>query len=174
MSVSPQPNPEAVDELLKTVERFVADERLRGQGLDTKTSTLAGFSGTILALTATLGGQLFQSDLGHAEILFRALFIASVVALALAAGLAVGGVLRPQPRLAVDIEDIEAFARFPMLAAARLDVQGQMLVTAIRALEAERVTNDRKALVTRYAALALVAGFVLVALLAVTLGATVN
>lgn len=168
-----QPNPQGVEELLKTVERFVADERTRGQGLDAKTSTLAGFAGTILALTATLGGQLFQNDLGDAEVLFRALFIASVIALALAAALAVGGVLRPQPRLAVEMEEIEAFARFPTLAAERMEIQGQMLVTAIRSLDVERVTNDRKAAITRYAAIALVIGFLLVALLAVTLGATV-
>ena len=172
MSAEQRPNPEGVEELLKTVERFVDDERARGQGLDAKTSTLAGFAGTILALTATLGGQLFSSDLGAAETAFRVLFIAAVVALALAAGLAVGGVLRPQRRLAVPIDEIETFGRFPLLGAAKMDVQGQVLVTTIRALDAERATNDRKAALTRYAALALVAGFVAVALLAVTVGVT--
>ena len=58
------PNPEAVEQLLGLVQRFMEDERARGQALDAKTSTLAGFSGAILALTATLGAALFDRDLG--------------------------------------------------------------------------------------------------------------
>lgn len=169
---APTPNPEAVEELLRIVERLTADERARGQGLDSKTSTLAGFAGTILALTATLGGQLFQGDLGAAEVPTRILFIASVTALAAAATLAVVGVLQPQPRLAVSMDEIERFCDFPLLGSPRMDVQGQMLTTVVTALATERTVNRRKAVATKYAARALVVGFIAVALMAVTLGAT--
>lgn len=37
-----RPNDGSVNELFQIVERLVDDERSRGQGLETKTSTLAG------------------------------------------------------------------------------------------------------------------------------------
>jgi hypothetical protein len=166
------PNPETVDELLKLLYRLVDDERARGQGLDAKTSTLAGFSGAILALTATVGSTLFDRDLGDADIGIRGLFIAAVIALAVAATLAVGGVLQPQSRMAISLDEVRRFREFPLIAGPKMDVQGQMLTTTIEALVAERRLNDRKAMLTRYAARALVVGFIAVAAMAVTLGAT--
>jgi len=171
-SMAESPNPETVEELLKLLHRLVDDERARGQGLDAKTSTLTGFSGAILALTATVGSTLFDRDLGNAAIEIRGLFIAAVIALAVAATVAVGGVLLPQPRLTISLDDVRLFREFPLIAAPKMDVQGQMLTTAIEALAAERRLNDRKARLTRYAARALVVGFIAVAAMAVTLGAT--
>jgi hypothetical protein len=166
------PNPETVDELLKLLYRLVDDERARGHGLDAKTSTLAGFSGAILALTATVGSTLFDRDLGDVAIGIRGLFIAAVIALAVAATLAVGGVLQPQSRMAISLDEVRRFREFPLIAGPKMDVQGQMLTTTIGALVAERRLNDRKARLTRYAARALVVGFIAVAAMAVTLGAT--
>ena len=97
-----QPNEGTVKELFQIVERLVDDERSRGQGLETKTSTLAGFTGAILALTSTLGRDLLKLDLGSVgEVVQGGLFAVAVTALAAASVIAVLGVLRPQQRLAV-------------------------------------------------------------------------
>ncbi len=163
------PNPEAVEQLLGLVQRFMEDERARGQALEAKTATLAGFSGAILALTATLGAALFDRDLGVVEPVVQALFIAGVVMLAAAAVLAVGGVLRPQPQLSVSTEELQRFPELPLIAASKLDIQGEMLATTVDAIAFERAVNDRKASRTTHAARALVAGYAAVAAMAVIL-----
>ena len=166
------PDPESVDELLGLVHRLMADERARGQALDTKTSTLAGFSGAILALTATLGAALFARDLGTVGIALQVLFVLAVASLAAAATLAVGGVLRPQPRLGIAMDEIRRFKDFPLIAAPRIEIQGQTLAATIEALGAERAINDRKARLTQWTGRALVAGYAAVAAMAVTFAVT--
>ena len=162
------PNPEAVEELLGVVRGLMEDERARGQLLDTKTSTLAGFSGAILALTATLGAGLFERDLGDIGPAVQALFVIAVITLAGGAGLSIGGVLRPQPHLGLSMDEIRQFRQFPVLATQRIDIQGQMLATLVDALSVEREINDRKARLTQYAARTLVGGYGAVAAMAVT------
>jgi hypothetical protein len=166
------PNPEAVDELLELVHRLMSDERTRGQTIDTKTSTLAGFSGAILALTATLGAALFDRRLGSIEPALQGLFVVAVTTLSAAATLAVSGVLRPQPRLSIAIDEIRRFRDFPLIATPKVDIQGQMLATTIDALARERRINDRKARLTQWSAGMLVGGYVAVAAMAVTFAVT--
>src|ERR671924_539008 len=76
----------SVNELFQIVERLVDDERSRGQGLETKTSSLAGFTGAILALTATLGRDLLKLDLER-EINDRKAKLSRLAGFALAIGL---------------------------------------------------------------------------------------
>ena len=166
-SSNAEPNPEAVEQLLGLVQTLLEDERARGQALDSKTSTLAGFSGAILALTATLGAALFEQDLGGVGPAVQALFCVAVTALAAAAILAVAGVLRPQPHLGVSMEEVRRFPEFPLIATTKLDIQGEMLVTSVNALGHEREVNDRKASRSAYVARALVAGYAAVAAMAV-------
>jgi hypothetical protein len=169
---SAAPNPEAVEELLGVAQRFMADERTRGQALETKTSTLAGFSGAILALTSTLGAALFDRDLGTLAPAVQILFGLGVAALAAAAILAVGSVLVPQAHLGVSMDEIEHFPEYPLIATNKIEIQGQLLVTTVNALAREREINDRKASRTTYAARALVAGYVAVAAMAMLVALT--
>jgi hypothetical protein len=162
---------QTVAELLAMVRRMLDDERTRGQGLDGKSATLAGFTGTILALTSTLGAALLELELGSVgSALFRVLYVLSVAALGVASLVALIGVLRPQPRLALTMEEIRRFSEFPLIAAPTVEVQGTMMNTLIEALGVERALNERKARLTRIAALCLAVGFVAVAAQAVTLG----
>ena len=82
------------------------------------------------------------------------------------------GVLRPQPRLALAMDEIRRFSEFPLIATPTVEVQGTMMNTLIDALAHERALNERKARLTRVAAAALAVGFVAVAAQAVTLGLT--
>jgi hypothetical protein len=160
---------ESVGELFQIVQRLVEDERARGQALEAKTSTLAGFTGAILALVAGFGRDLFRLDLGGAgDIAFAAAFAVAVVALAAGAILAVFGVLRPQERLAIARGEIRKFSTFPLIATPPMEIRGRMINTLVAAFERERSVNDRKARLTQQAALALVVGLVSVAAEALT------
>jgi hypothetical protein len=166
-----QPDDATVAELLAMVRGMLDDERTRGQGLDGKSATLAGFTGTILALTATLGAELLDLDLGAVgSAVFQCLYVLSVVALGAASLVALIGVLRPQPRLALAMDEIRRFSEFPLIAQPTVEVQGTMMNTLIDALAHERALNERKARLTRVAAVSLAVGFVAVAAQAITLG----
>ena len=166
-----RPNDATVAELLAMVRGMLDDERTRGQGLDSKSATLAGFTGTILALTTTLGATLLDLDLGSVgSAVFQCLYVISVVALGVASLIALVGVLRPQPRLALAMDEIRRFSEFPLIAQPLVEVQGTMMNTLVEALAHERALNERKGRLTRVAAIALAVGFVGVAAQAVTLG----
>jgi hypothetical protein len=169
--MEPQYNEATVAELLALTREMLDDERTRGQGLDSKSATLAGFTGTILALTTTLGAQQLDNDLGSfGTPVFQCLFIVSVLALGAAALVALLGVLRPQPRLGVALDEIRGFSAYPLIAKPTAEVQGAMINTLIEAIEHERALNERKSRLTRFAAASLTVGFVGVAAQAVTLG----
>ena len=166
-----EPVPETVSELLGITRDLLADERARGQTLDAKTSTLAGFTGTILAITASLGKDLLEMDLGAvARPIIAGLFVLTVGSLSVSALLSVAGVLRPQTRLAIDRSELERFGEFPLIAAPTMDVQGRLLNTTVDALLHERSVNDRKGRLTRRAGLVLALGFTGVGLLAIVVG----
>jgi hypothetical protein len=165
-----QPNPETVAEIHGSVLRMLDDERSRGQGLDAKTSSLAGFTGAILALTAGLGRDFLGADAGAvADVLVRVVYVLAVGALAVAALIAVVGGLRPQERLAISSSELRSFAEYPLIAADRTEFEGRMVATLVEAVQHEREVNDRKALRVRRAALALAVGFAGVALEALTI-----
>ena len=85
------PRAESISALLAITQRIFDDERHRGATLSTKASTLAGFSGTILAVVAALGRQIVESNLGAVgDPTVRALFVLSVGALAAAVTFAIG------------------------------------------------------------------------------------
>jgi hypothetical protein len=162
-----EPAPESVSTLLSTVQRLFDDELQRGRELDTKMATLAGFSGTILALTATISTDLLALRVGGlAEAVMRVLFAVAIVSLAAAAVLAVAGALLPRPRLQIDNSAIREFASFPLIAAAKIQIEGQLLSTLIDELDFERRRNDKKATFGRFSGVALIVGFVAVAALA--------
>jgi hypothetical protein len=167
-----KPSPEAVDTLWQIAEDVLADERTRGQNLDTKTAALATFSGTILALDATLGQGLFRRDLGCVgDTLLPIFFLIAATALVVAAGVAVIGVLRPQKYLKLEEHELRSFARFPMLAETTSAIQGRMLRTLTdHVIPAERSRNDGKATLSKVSAISLGIGLVGVAGQAVTLG----
>jgi hypothetical protein len=169
VALTQEPNPEAVAELLTIVRGLVNDERSRGQGLDTKTSTLTGFTGATLALVASLARDVLSPGIGAvAAGVAQTLFVASVLALTAAAGFGLGGVLRPQQRLDIAQQELQSFGSFPLIAASRMEIQGRMINTLIEALLHERERNDRKARLTRLTSLALAVGYAGVAAVALT------
>jgi len=165
-----QPKEKSITALLEIVERIVEDEQARGASLTSKTTTLAGFSGTILSVVAVLGRELFKLDLGAAgDPAVRVLFVISVVALATAATHAIGGVLRPQPRQFVAIEQVQELAAPPWISMDPTEIKGNMLTTLGTSLESQRSLNDSRARLADHAAGALLVGLLALAAQALVL-----
>jgi hypothetical protein len=158
------PRAESINVLLEMVQRIVDDERVRGAVLESKATTFAGFSGTILSIVAALGREIFKADLGIVgNPTVRVLFVVSIVALATAVTLAIGGVLRTQLRLLVSSEQVIAFASPPWIYTDAVDIERDMLTSLGLTLDKERRLNDRRARLTNRAALALLVGLLTVA-----------
>jgi hypothetical protein len=164
--------PEAVETLFGIADSVLADERERGKNLDTKTASLATFSGTILALDATLGQGLLRRDLGCVgDVALPLFFLLAAGALLVAAGVAIFGVLSPQGFLGLDDHQVRDFARKEMLSQPKVVIQGRMLSTLTDELiRVERERNEKKVCGTKWSAGALGVGLLSIAGQAVTLG----
>jgi hypothetical protein len=166
-----EPNPESADALVAIAERLFDDERSRGETLTTRASTLAGFSGTILALVATLGREMFKLDLGAVgNPVVRVLFLLSVGALVAAATLAVGGALRARARELLAVADVRDFPNPPWITAEPVEIKRKWLASLATTLEQDRSNNDRRAKLGQAAGVALLIGLIAVAGQAVALG----
>jgi hypothetical protein len=164
-----RPNAETVGELLVIVRRLLDDERARGQGLDTKTSTLAGFTGATLAITSGFGHEIATTGAaGITETVLRVSFVVAVVALGASAVISLAVVLRPQQRLAITVDEVERFSQFPLIALEPMEVHGRMINHAAEAMAQERSVNARKAELNKVAVSFLVLGFAALACLSVT------
>ena len=161
LAIEQQPRADSVDQLFQMAQRLLEDERNRGHNLEAKTSTLAGFTGAILALTAGLGRDLADLDLGGiGGTVFRGFFLLAVLALATSALIAVLGVLRPQERLGIKRAQLRQFSTFPLISTPPVEIQGSMIATIVEAFDSERALNDQKAKLTYYAAVGLGIGLV--------------
>jgi hypothetical protein len=90
---------EGVATLVKIAEDTVEDERTRGRALDTKSATLAGFTGVILSVNGGLAATLFRQNLGPVgKPIAVVCFLGAVICLLLAVGFAVLGVLKQHSR----------------------------------------------------------------------------
>jgi hypothetical protein len=169
---SETPDPKGVTILLDAAEAILDDERERGRALDIKTAQFAAFSGTILTLDVTLGRGLLRANLGCvADIALPVLFLIGAGGLVIAAAFAVAGVLRPQPYLGIERDEVKSFARYPLLAADETTIRARLLTTiSDRLLPRERARNDKKAKRSKYAAIALIVGLAGIAGQALTLG----
>jgi len=163
--------PEAVEAALAVAVRLYEEERQRGQNLASKTATLAGFSGAILALVAQFGRELFNLDLGAVgDDLAPILFLLSISALALAGALALYGALRPRERWVIETAEFKRLATTTWLKMGKPAIQGALLTSLGEAFEHDRELNDLRARYASYAAAALLVGIVATAALAAILG----
>ncbi|HEX2126163.1 MAG TPA: hypothetical protein VHF45_06355 [Thermoleophilaceae bacterium] len=167
----PAVEPEAVDAALAVAVRIYEEERQRGQNLASKTATLAGFSGAILALVAQFGRELLRLDLGPAgDVLAPIVFLVSIAALAVAGALSLYGALRPRDRYVIDAAEVKRLATPEWLRLGKPAIEGALLTSLGEAFEYDRRINDLRARYLRHAGLALLVGIVTSAGLAAILG----
>jgi hypothetical protein len=150
----------------------VADERARGRALDSKTASLAGFSGLILTVNGLIAGPLFKQKqfVGAWRAWAETFFVLAMICLLFAVLLAIVGVLMPQNYRGLGREELRKFATPEIQVHDALWVQQSMLGALAVIIEQDRPVNDVKARLTRAVAVFLALAFVLVAADAVTLG----
>lgn len=162
---------DGVAELLAIATDTVADERDRGRALDTKTASLAGFTGLILSVNGALAGLLFSKPFGSVgKPLALAFFFIALLFLLSAVLLAVEGVLMPQSYRGMGREQLRNFNSPATQAHNALWVHQSMLGALEHILDQDRPVNDCKAKLTKGVARLLSLGFIFVALEALTIG----
>jgi hypothetical protein len=166
-----EPNPEGIAALLAIATDTVADERERGRALDTKTASLAGFSGLILTVNGVLAGPLFKQKLGSiGRPLAQVFFVVAMLCLLIAVLLAIVGILMPQKYRGMGREQLREFNSPDVQSQDATWVHQSMLGALADIIEQDRPINDCKARLTRGVAFFLALAFTLVAGDAVTLG----
>jgi len=165
-------NKEGVEALLELATDAVADERERGRALDTKTASLAGFTGLVLSVNVTLGRPVLERDLGPVgEPIAAVCFIVSVFFLLLAIALALSGVLMPQKYRGLGREQLRLFTSSDVQTNDKLWVHRSMLGALADTLDQDRPVNDCKAKLGKRVGVMLLVGFAGVAGQALTLAA---
>jgi hypothetical protein len=139
-----------VDELFGAVQAFLHEEEARAASLNSRGSGLTGFVGIILSIAAavgTLGGNAASlRDLHHAvRVLVGVLLATALFLLILAIIFVVWKVLLPKEGYTVDLSEIERFPTFEYISRQRVQVQGDLMLGLVTALEADRRRNDDKA-----------------------------
>jgi uncharacterized membrane protein SirB2 len=164
-------DPEGVAALVAIATDAVEDERERGRALDSKTASLAGFTGLILSVNGLLAGPIFKQKLGNVgRPLAQAFFFLAMLCLLLAILLAVVGVLMPQKYRGMGREQLRDFTSPAVQAHDATWVNQSMLGALAVIIAQDRPINDCKARLTKGVALFLALAFVLVAGEAATLG----
>jgi hypothetical protein len=164
-------DPDGVAALLAIASDTVADERERGRALDTKTASLAGFTGLILSVNGALASLLFTKKLGSVgkPVALSLLFIALGLLL-LALLLAIEGVLMPQRYRGMRRQQLRDFNSPATQGHDALWVHQSMLGALENILAQDRPVNDCKAKLTKRVARLLSLAFVFVAAAALTIG----
>jgi hypothetical protein len=161
---------DGIAEMVRIAEAALDDERSRGRQLDGKTTTLAGFSGLILSINAALARSIFTVDLGGVgNVVARAGFIVSAIAMMFAVSLAIAGVLMPQKHRTTGIQAIDEFGSPPLQARSKRETQRALLPSLTSTLIQERSVNDCKARLCKGVAAGQLIGFLGLATVAVTL-----
>lgn len=136
-----------------------AEQRARARHLDTKTGTLAGFAATALTLNATLGRPLLSAEASsNCMSTIRAFFVVSVVALALAVLIAVGGVLRPMGHADLDEDAIDGYSDRPKVTTDPQDLRMTWLRTVTEITKSDRKVGNAKSLMATISVLLLAIG----------------
>jgi hypothetical protein len=164
-------DPEGVAALVAIATDAVEDERERGRALDSKTASLAGFTGLILSVNGLLAGPIFKQKLGDVgRPLAQAFFFLAMLCLLLAILFAVVGVLMPQKYRGMGREQLRDFTSPAVQVHDATWVNQSMLGALAVIIAQDRPINDCKARLTKGVALFLALAWVLVAGEAATLG----
>jgi hypothetical protein len=168
---TPAPDPGGVAALLAIATDAVADERDRGRALDSKTVSLAGFTGLILSVNGLLAGPIFKQKLGSVgRPLAQVFFFLAMSCLLLAILLAVVGVLMPQKYRGMGRDQLRDFTSPTVQANDATWVHRSMLGALAVIIGQDRPINDCKARLIKGVAFFMALAFVLVAGEAATLG----
>jgi hypothetical protein len=138
-------------------------ETTRGEGLDAKAATLAGFAGVVLSVIAALAPRVGDGSA------VAAVLLALALALLVAAAVAALGALLPRRTAQLGVGELEQFLSPPFATAAAADVQSRTIRATVTMLRVNQAVNDRKARLLQLTAVSLAGGLLAVSALALTL-----
>lgn len=150
-------DPRSVKVLLPIVRELLAEERARGRHFDQKAGAFSGFTAIAISLEAGLAPNAYGGSLlgCGSEILFTVMFVLAIVSLLAAAGIAILGVLAPQPHWGVTDEQIDGYSDRPKVITPPDDLRMAELRTLTEVAVRDRKAIDRKAKRLSYASVAL-------------------
>jgi hypothetical protein len=161
---------DSVQQCLAIMREVSAEQRARARHLDTKTGALAGFCATVLTLNVTLGQPLLKTKLApDAHSAIRILFLIASLLLALAALIAVAGVLRPMGHEDLTEEQIDQYSDRPKVITPPEELRMTWLRTVTDMTISDRRAGGAKSIRSNAAVIALVMGLLAVAGEALTL-----
>jgi hypothetical protein len=161
---------DSVQQCLAIMREVSAEQRARARHLDTKTGALAGFCATVLTLNVALGQPLLKMKLApDAHSAIRILFLIASLLLALAALIAVAGVLRPMGHDDLTEEQIDQYSDRPKVITPPEELRMTWLRTVTDMTISDRKAGGAKSIRSNAAVIALVLGLLAVAGEALTL-----
>lgn len=157
-------NDDSVKACLEIMAQVSEEQRSRARHLDTKTGTIAGFCATVLTLNVTLGRPLLAADLSpHAHSAIRIFFLIGSLSLAIAAFVAVAGVMRAMGVEDLTDEQIDAYSDRPKVTTPPEDLRMTWLRTMTDMTRSDRQAGNAKATRSDIAVAFLALGLVAVA-----------
>jgi hypothetical protein len=161
--IEPFGNDDSVSQCLAIMNEVASEQRGRSRHLDGKAGSIAGFAGTALTLSLTLGRPLLQqrfpaSPWAHGVI--RDAFLASAALFAAAAIAAVVGVLRPTGTHDLDETAIDAYADRPKVITPPPELRVTWLQTVTAMALSDRKSGNAKALWSNFGVVLLALGIV--------------
>jgi hypothetical protein len=103
------PNAEAIEWYVEEAQRLLEDQQRRAEALRSRGGQVAGFAAAVLALVAGNASPLLGAASGHARLVVGLALLAAMACLTLAVTVAIWGVMRPQPFVAMAADEITAF-----------------------------------------------------------------
>lgn len=101
-----EPNPAAIAWYVEEAQRLLEDQQRRAESLRTRGGQVAGFSAAVLALIGGNAGTILGASEGSARLAIGAALLAAVVCLATAVAIAVWGVIKSRPFIAINADEI--------------------------------------------------------------------
>jgi hypothetical protein len=161
---------ESVEQCMAIIGEVSAEQRARARHLDTKTGTIAGFCATVLTLNVTLGRPLLEASVSNGEhTIIRWLFLVGSLALALAALVAVAGVLSPMGHDDLTEQAIDAYSDRPKMITPPEQLRETWLRSVTEMTKSDRFAGKSKADRAKWAVWLLALGLICVAGEAITL-----
>jgi Rrf2 family transcriptional regulator, cysteine metabolism repressor len=138
--VEVEPNPAAIAWYVQEAQRLLEDQQRRAESFKTRGGQVAGFSAAVLALIGGNAGAILGASEGPVRLAIGVALLAAIVCLATAVAIAVWGVIKSRPFIAINANEIANYTSERFLSEPEL---WRVHLRSLRALEtATRQAED--------------------------------
>jgi hypothetical protein len=104
-----EPNPAAIAWYLEESQRLLEDQQRRAESLRTRGGQIAGFAAAVLALIGGSAATMLEAAAGSVRVVIGTTLFLAMLCLAAAVAVAIWGVMRPQPYVALGADEITVY-----------------------------------------------------------------